>query len=67
MSKITTKKEKVLKKFIVRKYIMASSVSEALKLERRAKPDDVFVDDEWRKNNEDKVASEMGFSIKKKK
>ncbi len=40
---------------------MASSAQEALKIERRTKPDDVWVDDEWIKNNPNQLASAIGF------
>lgn len=39
------------KLFVVRKYIMAKDSLEAIKLEKKAPVDDVWVDDEWRKSN----------------
>lgn len=42
---------KPLKLFIVRKYIMAVSASDAIKKDRLTPPDDVWIDDEWKKNN----------------
>ena len=42
---------KQLKRFIVRKYIMAESAKDALKLEHKIAPDDVWVDEEWTKQN----------------
>lgn len=33
--------------FVVRKYIIASSIQEALGLEKKHKPDEVFLDGEW--------------------
>lgn len=37
----------MIKKYIVRKYIEASSVEEALKKDKRTPPHDVFVDPDW--------------------
>ncbi len=51
-----------LKRYIVRKYIMASSASTALKKERRIRPDDVYIDDAWAKNNDTQLVSAVGFT-----
>jgi hypothetical protein len=51
------------KRFIVRKYIMATSVHEALKKERRMRPDDVWVDDDWKKENPTQLQSAIGFTV----
>lgn len=53
--------KKPLKRFIVKKYIMANSAMEAIKKEKKHSPDDVWVDEDWKKNNDDKVSSYMGF------
>lgn len=49
------------KRFVVRKYIMATSAEEAIKKESKIKPDDVWVDDEWKKENPNKLVSCIGF------
>lgn len=54
--------KKVLKMFVVRKYVMADSVSSALKQEKKLDAYEIFVDDEWRKNNSDKLADAIGFT-----
>ena len=54
-----------LKRFVVRKYIMASSVHDALKKERRHSPDDVWVDEDWKKENPAVLESAIGFSDEK--
>ena len=41
---------------------MATSVHEALKKERRIRPDDVWVDEEWKKENPNQLTSAIGFS-----
>ena len=51
------------KRFIVRKYIMATSAQQAIKKERRVRPDDVWVDEEWAKQNSAQLVSAMGYHI----
>ena len=40
---------------------MAKSVQEALRKERKTKPDDCWVDDEWKKENPNQLVSAIGF------
>lgn len=49
------------KMYVVRKYVMAESVSSALRKERKVKPHEVFVDEDWRKQNKDRLADAIGF------
>lgn len=51
------------KLFIIRKYIMASSAIEAIRKERKLPVDDVYVDDEWKKEASNNLASAIGFEI----
>lgn len=44
-------REQTKKRFIVRKYVMASSVMEAIRKERKEKVHDVFIDELWFKEN----------------
>jgi hypothetical protein len=62
MKKNTIKLKKYEKRFIVRKYIMAKSASAALRKERKIRPDDCFVDDDWRKENPNQLISAIGFT-----
>lgn len=57
-------KKKQNKLFIVKKYILATSAQEALKKERTIRPDDVWVDEDWRKKQENvkDLQSAIGFS-----
>ncbi len=48
------------KLFVIRKYIFAKSAADAIKLERRTPPDDVYVDDEWKKQ-QDLQKEPIGF------
>jgi hypothetical protein len=42
---------------------MAKSAHEALKKERRYRPDEVFVDTDWQKAHQDNLESCIGFNI----
>ena len=57
------------KRFIVRKYVMARNGIEALKLERKQKADECWIDEEWLKANTVSGETNMGFAtetVKKK-
>jgi len=41
---------------------MANSAMEAIKKEKKHSPDDVWIDEDWKKNNDDKVSSSIGFA-----
>ena len=41
---------------------MAKSVHEALKKERKYRPDDCFVDTDWMRENPNKLESAIGFT-----
>jgi len=51
------------KLFIIKKYVRATSASHALRLEKKQKADGCWVDDDWRKNNTDKLADAIGFGV----
>lgn len=53
------------KRFIVRKFIMAKSATEAIERERKHPVDDVFVDTDWMQEHDKK--DPMGFKDYKKK
>lgn len=52
-----------VKRFIVRKYIMAKNAHEALKKERRTRPDDCWIDDDWKKDHQEQLVSAIGFTV----
>ena len=54
-------KKDIKKRYVVRKYIMAKSAQEAIRKDRTHKPDDVWIDDEWKKENPNKLESCIGF------
>lgn len=47
-------------RYIIRKYVMAKSVSGALRKEKSTPVHDCWIDDEWKKNHEE-LASCIGF------
>lgn len=53
------------KMFVVRKYIKATCAAQAIKKERKAPVDDVWVDEEWKKGQSEKLADAIGFSTKR--
>lgn len=63
MPKTNSRPIKKDKLFVVRKYIMAKSASEALKKERKFKPDDCFVHEQWQNTNVNQLESVIGFKI----
>jgi hypothetical protein len=58
-------KKSDLKRYVVRKYVMATSAHQALRKERKIRPDDVYVDDDWKKENPKKLESAIGFSVER--
>lgn len=59
--------KKPKKLFVIRKYIYARDVSEAIRIDSKTKPDEVWVDEEWKKiNTEHQFKNEVGFKVKKK-
>lgn len=56
------KKKPQYKLFVVRKYVKARDVSEAVRIERTLKPDDVWVDEEWKKGSNMQLADAIGFN-----
>jgi hypothetical protein len=55
-------KKNPIKRFIVRKYVMATCAQEALKKERHYRPDDIWLDEEWAKNHHKDLGSAIGFT-----
>ena len=55
------KEKPPLKRYIVRKFIMAHSAQEALNKEHKHRPDEVWVDSDWAKENSNSLVSAIGF------
>lgn len=58
------KKQKIiLKRFVIKKYVMARSAQEALKKEKKVLPDDVWVCEDWKKDNPNQLEGvTIGFN-----
>lgn len=54
------------KLFIVQKYIRANNAAEALRKEKKHKPDEVYLDSDWKKNQEFGLENVFGFKSKNK-
>lgn len=52
------------KQYIIRKYVMAESIEEALKKEKKITADECWVSEQWLQNNTD--FNEVGFKTKAK-
>lgn len=53
------------KLFIIRKYVKAKSAVEAIRKEKKQEPDDVWIDDDWKRQemnkNETRLEDSIGF------
>lgn len=47
--------------FVIKKYVMAPNAREAIRRERKVEVDDLWIDEDWRKNNNDKLTEAIGF------
>jgi len=54
------------KMFILRKYVKAENAAQAIRREKKIPVHDVWIDDEWRKNQKDNLADAIGFGIQKR-
>jgi hypothetical protein len=58
------------KLFVIQKYVVASSIVEALKLERKIKPDECWLDEDFKKACKPEITKGgkgMGFNSSSKK
>lgn len=62
MSKIKIDKKKL---FVVTKYILALSASQAIQIEKHMAVDEVWVDKEWKNIQSEQAISPMGFISEK--
>ena len=53
-----------LKLFVVRKYILARSAKEAIKLDKSHAVDDVWIDDDWKKENKNYTSDTQKIGFK---
>lgn len=59
------KKNKQLKQFIVRKFILGTSASDVLKREKNFKADDCWVDEKWLDLHTKDLNPAIGFSVER--
>lgn len=55
--------KKDAKMFVVRKYIMASSLMEARKLDKVTEPQEIWIDDEWKNDKKNNLSTAIGFDV----
>lgn len=58
-----TMKKSDKKLIVVKKFIYALSAAEAIRVERKMKPDEVWIDDDWRKNQSQDKTGAIGFVV----
>ena len=56
-------KKKTEQMYVVRKYVMATSVVDACKRESKSPVHEVFVDDDWKKKQMEQLPSAIGFAV----
>lgn len=49
------------KLYVIKKYIKAESVAAAIRKDKQTPVHDCWIDDDWRKNNTDRLADAIGF------
>ena len=55
------------KLFVIQKYIVASSIKEAIKIDKLIMPDEIWLDEDWKKANKPKIKEvKIGFTLKNK-
>lgn len=50
-----------MKLYIVQKYIFAATIEDVLKIEKGVRPDEVYIDDNWRMN-QDRHPEAIGYN-----
>lgn len=55
--------KKPVKLYVVKKYVMATSAAQAMRLERKTPVDSVWIDEEWSKGNARELAAALGYQI----
>lgn len=56
-------KTKPQKMFVIKKYVMAKDAMDAIRKEKKTPVSDIWIDDEWRKGNKDRLAEAIRFMI----
>ena len=53
--------KKEVKRYIIRKYVMASNAKDAIKKEKLQLPDDIWIDDTWKQMQDDITKAKIGY------
>lgn len=57
--------KKLLKKYVIRKYIFTESAEKAIKADKKTAVDDVWIDEDWKKEILIRQEGEMGYNTQK--
>ena len=49
------------KQYVIRKFILARSAAEALRIEHKFKADEVWLDENWKNQQQEITGQELGF------
>lgn len=58
----TIRKKRPLKLFVVKKYVWAESARHAVDIEGKQSTDDVWIDEDWKKNQQNQPSA-IGFQL----
>lgn len=53
------------KRYVVRKYVMATSILDAYQREQGIQPEDIWLDDDWKKAHDDAEGPTIGFQTER--
>jgi hypothetical protein len=53
------------KMFVVKKFIKATSAAAAIRKDRSTPPDEIWIDEDWKRGSASALASAMGFTIER--
>jgi hypothetical protein len=55
--------KKPAKLYVIKKFVMANSAAQAMRLERTTPVDSVWIDEEWSKGNARELAAALGYMV----
>lgn len=62
MANVLNMRKKLLKKFVIRKYVWATSAMDAIRNETKNEVHDVWLDEDWKKSQDFSPKGEIGFN-----
>jgi hypothetical protein len=54
--------KKPQKMFIIQKYIMVENTTQAIRLDKKNKVDEIFIDSDWKESKNRQLESAIGFA-----